>query len=135
MGRRTAEEEARAYLERHGINPDTLDDFKFVDNEELPDPEEMFDQFLGILYRHAKSGDLKGTGLVNAITKLANLRDEARKEREKNEVVEEREIEDILADAGLPAERRIEIGRAEVERLRERTAALEVVVARIEGEG
>ena len=131
-GRKTAEEEARDYLRKHGIDPDTL---QKIEASDLPDPEQMFEDLLAVIYSQSQSNDLKGAALVNGLRLVRELAEESRKKREKEEVVEERDIEDILADAGLPAERRIEIGLGEVERLRARTTALQLVIAKIEGEG
>lgn len=129
MGRLTKEEEFKRELERRGVS---LDDLPSV---EVPDdPEQILEDFKAELYRQMKSGDLKSTGLVNGLKAVAQLAEAYRAANPPQVEVEELGIDEILADVGLPRDRRIEIGRQEVERLRERTNALEMVVARIEGE-
>ena len=129
MGRLTKEEEFKRELERRGI---ALDDLPTTEVPE--DPEQMLEEFKSELYRQMKSGDLKSTGLVNGLKAVAQLAEAYRAANPPQVEVEELGIDEILADVGLPRDRRIEIGRQEVERLRERTNALEMVVARIEGE-
>lgn len=129
MGRLTKEEEFKRELERRGVSLDDLPSFEIPD-----DPEEMLEEFKVELYRQMKSGDLKSTGLVNGLKAVAQLAEAYRAANPPEVEVEEQGIDEILADVGLPRDRRIEIGRQEVERLRERTNALEMVVARIEGE-
>ena len=129
MGRLTKEEEFKRELERRGVS---LDDLPSV---EVPDdPEQILEDFKAELYRQMKSGDLKSTGLVNGLKAVAQLAEAYRAANPPQVEVEELGIDEILTDVGLPRDRRIEIGRQEIERLRERTNALEMVVARIEGE-
>lgn len=129
MGRLTKEEEFKRELERRGVSLDDLPSFEIPD-----DPEQILEDFKAELYRQMKSGDLKSTGLVNGLKAVAQLAEAYRAANPPQVEVEELGIDEILADVGLPRDRRIEIGRQEVERLRERTNALEMVVARIEGE-
>lgn len=129
MGRLTKEEEFKRELERRGVS---LDDLPSV---EVPDdPEQILEDFKAELYRQMKSGDLKSTGLVNGLKAVAQLAEAYRAANPPQVEVEELGVDEILTDVGLPRDRRIEIGRQEIERLRERTRALEMVVARIEGE-
>jgi polyhydroxyalkanoate synthesis regulator phasin len=130
-GRRTREEEAREWLRQQGKSVDDIPDKTF----EMPeDPQQMLEEFTAELYKQMQRGELKNTSLVNGLKAVASLAESYRQAHPVEVVVEERGIDEILGDAGLPRDRRIDIGRQEIDRLRERTSALELVVARIEGE-
>ena len=130
-GRKTAEEEVQDYLRSIGKELDQLPDIDL----EIPDnPEELLEAFTEQLYRQMKLGELKSTALVNGLRAIASLADKWKQENPPEITVDERGIDEVLKDVGLPRERRIEIGRDEIERLRKQTSDLELVVARIEGE-
>lgn len=129
MGRLTKEEEFERELARRGI---AIEDLPTVDVPD--DPEQMLEEFKKALYREMASGALKSTGLVNGLKAIAQLAEAHRAANPPEKEVEEVGVDEVLADVGLPRNRRIEIGRKEIERLKERTDALALVVARIEGE-
>ena len=128
-GRRTKEEEALDYLRSIGKNIDDIPDVEY----EIPDPETMLREFEERLYREMRNGNLNNTSLVNGLKAIASLAITWREQNGPKEVVVERGVDEILGDAGLPRERRVDIGREEIDRLRARTSALELVVAQIEG--
>lgn len=131
MGRKTTQEEVQDYLKSIGKDIDDLPDVDF----EIPEnPEELLEAFTEQLYRQMKLGELKSTALVNGLRAIASLADKWKQENPPEVQVDERGIEEVLQDVGLPRDRRIEIGRAEIERLRKQTSGLELVVAQIEGE-
>lgn len=131
MGRKTKEEEAKDYLASLGLDPmSVLEDVQERVALEVPDDATIVAEFKEAVYVAMKLGELKGTPLVNALRALSVLADAA-KQDEKDEGPE-RGVDEILADAGLPADRRRDIGRRELERLHARAAALELVVNSIE---
>lgn len=131
MGRKTVEAEVEDYLRKRGK---TLDELPNIEDAVPDDPAEMLQAFTSALYRQMNSGDLKSQALVAGLKAIASLAEKYERENPKEVVVVERGIDEILGDTGLPRERRVDIGRAEIDRLRERTSALELVVAQIEGE-
>lgn len=135
-GRKTREEEVYAYLRQHDIDPEALfgeadGDAEGRDVGFVPGDEQMFEEFRTELYRRRR--EMNDTALVAGLKSLALLA-AAAKAANVDEAEDVREVSEILADAGLPAERRVELGRQEVARLAEQTRALELVVASIEGE-
>jgi polyhydroxyalkanoate synthesis regulator phasin len=130
-GRKSKQEEVEDYLRSIGKSLDDLQDKVF---ETPDDPEEMLEEFTSELYRQMKIGELKSTSLVNGLKAIASLAQRYRELNPPEVVVEEQDVDELLKDAGLPRDRRVELGRQEIDRLRARTSALEVVVARIEGE-
>lgn len=126
MGRKTKEEEAKDYLASLGLDiPEEL-----KGPIEIPGSEQMVVEFKEELYRQMRSGKLGQTALVNGLRALAVLA-EASKQKEQAEEGPERGIDEILADAGLPSDRKREIGHQELQRLHARAAALELVVEAI----
>lgn len=134
MGRGTAEEEAKRYLAGLGVlNPEEiLDGLKDRSAIEVPDnPEDLLREFTEALYLQMKLGELKSTALVQGL-KAVSILAEAAKRDEPPVEGPERGIDEILADAGLPLDRRLEIGKRELERLRAREKALAAVVDGLE---
>lgn len=130
-GRKTKAEEAEDYLRSIGIDPaSVLRDAANRPPLEVPDDEQIVAEFKEAVYTAMKLGDLKGTPLVNALKALSILAETA-KQNEPDEDEPERGIDEILADAGLPPGRRVEIGRQELARLHTRAAALELVIDNI----
>lgn len=130
-GRGTREEEAHAYLRSVGIDPHSvLDNIRSI---EVPESdEEYFQKFRELLYIRAATDELSDTALVNGLKAIATMAEAAAARQQDEDVI--RDVDVILADAGLPAARRVEIGRGEIERLRARVAGLEMLVAQLEGE-
>lgn len=129
-GRRTVEAEVQEYLRKAGKKMDDLPDV----DVEVPDELTMLDEFKAELYRQMKTGELKGSNLVNGLKAVAAMADAYLAAHPPEVVVDERGIEEILGDVGLPRDRRIDIGRQEIDRLRARESDLQLVVARLEGE-
>ena len=134
-GRKTKEQEAWNYLLSQGIDPaDVLSGATGRAPVEIPDdPAEIVEAFKDALYTQMKRNELKGTALVQGLKAVAVLAEVAKNEPDRADS-SERGVDEILADAGLPVERKLEIGHAELARLRERTVALEVVVKNIQEE-
>lgn len=135
MGRKSKAEEARAYARTLGVDLDAAaagEDSR-VEFEVPDDPQQIVVEFTTALYTQMKLGDLKGVALVQGLKAIASIADSLRPAEVED--VSVREVDEVLADAGLPAHRRVELGREEIERLRGRKAALELLVARLEGEG
>ena len=130
MGRKSTEEEVQDWLRQHGKQ---LDDFPDL-GLETPDPLTMLEEFRTEAYRQMKAGELKGSNLANVLRLIDKMAEDYKATLPPTDVVEEKGIEEILADLGLPAKRRIELGREEIRRLRERESALQLLVARLEGE-
>lgn len=130
-GRKTREEEVADYLREQGKSIDDLPDADF----EIPsDPLAMLEDFKKTLYVQMKRGELKSTALVQGLKLVDSIAEKYLAANPPVVVVKEQGVDEILIDAGLPRDRRIEIGRGEIERLREREAALHLMVARLEGE-
>lgn len=131
MGRGTKEDEANAYLAGLGLDAESvLAALKERAAIEIPDAAGMVSEFREALYVQMKLGELGSTALVQGLKAVAVLA-EADKQSGPEDTGPERGIDDILADAGLPPERRRDIGRQELERLHARAAALELVVNNI----
>lgn len=130
-GRKSREEEVADYLREQGKSIDDLPD-AIIDLPE--DPLEMLEEFKTELYKQMKRGEIKSTALVQALKTIDGIAEKYLAANPPKVEVREQGVDEILVDAGLPRERRIEIGRTEIERLRERENALQVVVARLEGE-
>lgn len=134
MGRGTSEDEAKAYLASLGLDPHAvLDGLKERRQIEVPTDEMMIAEFKEAIYVQMKLGELKSTPLVNALKALSILADAA-KANEPADDTPERDIADVLADAGLPAGRRVEIGQQELEKLYARAEALKLLVEKIGAE-
>lgn len=130
-GRKTREEEVADYLREQGKSIEDLPDAIF----NIPDdPLEMLEDFKVELYTQMKRGELKSTALVQGLKAIQAIAEAYLAANPPQVVVKEQGVDEILVDAGLPRDRRIEIGREEIERLREREAALHLMVARLEGE-
>ena len=130
-GRKSREEEVADYLREQGKSIDDLPD-AIIDLPE--DPLEMLEEFKTELYKQMKRGEIKSTALVQALKTIDGIAEKYLAANPPKVEVREQGVDEILVDAGLPRERRIEIGRTEIERLRERENALQVVVARLEGD-
>jgi len=129
-GRRTKEEEAREYLAELGLDPTSvLDALRERGEVDIPDDEQMLEEFKQALYVQMRMGQLKSTALVQGLKAIGDIA--ATIKPGAAEDGPERGIDEILADAGLPAERRQEIGRVELGRLHSRAAALELVLETI----
>lgn len=134
MGRKTKEEEAKDFLRAQGIDPDRLAVEQGTAMFEVPeDPEDLVSEFTAAVYTQMKLGDLKGVALVTALKAIVQLGEQL-KQKPADDEESVREIDEVLSDAGLPAGRRVELGRLEIERLRGRLSGLELLVARLEGE-
>lgn len=129
-GRRTKHEEALEYLKSIGKDIGEIPELEF----EIPDPEQMLEEFKEKLYREMKSGNLTSTALVNGLKAVASIAEAHRLAMQVGVEPVERDVDEILGDVGLPRDRRVDIGREEIDRLRSKTVALELVVAQIEGE-
>lgn len=127
-GRKTTEEEVFAYLRRKGVDPDVL--LEGAEETPVPDDEGFYEELRAELWRRRQV--MTDTALVNGLKALTAAAAAAASART-DDAETVRGVDEILADAGLPDERRIEIGREEIVRLTERRAALELVVAGIEG--
>lgn len=134
MGRKTKEEEARDYLRSLKIDPDQILAAATESTFTVPeDPDELVREFTEALYTAMKLGDLKSTALVQGLKAIGQIAEQVK--RDTPPVVEEvRGILDVLADAGLPRGRRVEIGRQEIERLAAQIGDLQLLIARLEGE-
>src|SRR5512146_2949517 len=102
-GRQTKEQEARAYLEEHGVDPDSI----LGPSTDGPMPktfEEMRDAFMRLLW--AKQGEVKGTAIVQGLRAVAALAETQRGQVERDEKVL---IADVVRDANLPVERKRQI--------------------------
>jgi hypothetical protein len=128
-GRRTKEEEARDYLAELGLDSSVFDALKDRSDIEIPDDAAMLEEFKKALYVQMSTGQLKSTALVQGLKAIALI---AATARPSEETGPERGIDEILTDAGLPLERRCEIGRVELARLQSRTAALATVLGTME---
>jgi hypothetical protein len=131
-GRKTKEQEAWNYLLSQGIDPaEVLGGTGAPLAVDIPDdPSEVVEAFKGALYKQMTRGELKGTALVQGLKAVATLAEAAKNEPDADGGPE-RGIDEILADAGLPDERRLEIGRGELARLESRTVALARVLETI----
>jgi hypothetical protein len=127
-GRRTKEEEARDYFAELGLDSSVFDALKDRGEIEIPDDAAMLEEFKKALYVQMSTGQLKSTALVQGLKAIALI---AATARPSEDTGPERGIDEILADAGLPLERRREIGVQELERLHSRAAALETIVKNI----
>jgi len=130
-GRKSREEEVADYLREQGKSIDDLPD-AIIDLPE--DPLEMLEEFKTELYKQMKRGEIKSTALVQALKTIDGIAEKYLAANPPKVEVREQGVDEILVDAGLPRERRIEIGRNEIERLRERENALQMLVARLEGD-
>jgi len=129
-GRGTKQEEAWKYLAELGLDPGSvLDALRERGEVDIPDDAAMLEEFKQALYVQMKTGQLKSTALVQGLKAVAIISATAKPDAADDGP--ERGIDEILADAGLPAERRQEIGRVELGRLHSRAAALELVLETI----
>ena len=134
MGRKSKEEETRDYLRSLKLDPDTILQAAEGASLEVPDdPDELVKEFTAALYTAMKLGDLKSTALVQGLKAISLIAEQVKKDLPPPAPVI-REIDEVLSDAGLPRDRRIEIGRAEIERFLSRADELRLVIARLEGE-
>ena len=129
-GRKTVEEEVQDWLKSQGKQLEDLPDVEI----EVPDELQMLEEFKAALYVQMKSGELKGSNLVNGLKHVASMAEAYLAAHPPEVVVVEEGIDEVLADIGLPRARRIDLGRQEIERLRSRVDDLQLVVARLEGE-
>lgn len=130
-GRKSTQEEVAEYLRAHGKSIDDLPD-AIIDVPD--DPLEMLDEFKTELYKQMKRGELKSTALVQGLKAINGIAEAYLVANPPENVEKQQGVDEVLSDAGLPSDRRIEIGLQEIERLRERVSAVQLVVARLEGE-
>lgn len=124
-GRPSKEEEVRRYLAQYDLNLDELLG-RPAENIEVPDdPQEIIDELTKIIYKRVRGGGMKDTALVNSLKVLDTLAERARGNEDDDGP--ERGIDEILRDAGLPVERKVEIADLELSRLQRRLEALRSV--------
>lgn len=105
-GRKSREEEARAYLRELGIDPDDIVP-RNADNDPMPATDEaMLEEFKSLLWR--RRHELEGTAFTQAINALARFA-EATKGDADRAAGEPTVAEIILGNSLLPAERKQEI--------------------------
>lgn len=120
-GRKSAEEEARAWLRTQGLDPDGL--IGAADTSEQPETFEGFrDEFMTILWK--RRNELTDTAFTQALNSLARLA-EANKQSDNDKVAAEPTVAEIIgSNVLLPAERKREILEAALADLDAERAAI-----------